>query len=151
MKNERTVREWQEAFRQGRFTPIDGYSTPAGYWGEVGWYDWFCPNSRLASKTQKLGNIVLKIKDGGKVNMDSSYVWFKNNCPFKGPLYDDIRIGDIETGNTLMTIQINCCFNNKRYVAYARRSPNEEMDCEHPAFESDSLRDLTKWLNTKED
>ena len=38
------------------------------------------------------------------VDLDSTYVFFKNNCPFDGPLYDDFRICDIESGNVLYTV-----------------------------------------------
>ena len=46
-----------------------------------------------------------KMKD---VDLDSTYVFFKNNCPMDGPLYDDFRICDIESGNVLYTVTPKC-------------------------------------------
>jgi hypothetical protein len=62
-----------------------------------------------------MGNIVKQLKDGGKVNLETMYVWFKNNCPLAGSLYDDFRIADIETGETLFTITVNCFREKKIY------------------------------------
>jgi hypothetical protein len=36
------------------------------------------------------------------------YVFFKNNCPMNGPLYDDFRICDIETGDVIWTVIPKC-------------------------------------------
>lgn len=115
---------------------------------DVGWYDWFCKDSSLAGKTKRIGQIIKQVKKGGKVDLENSYVWFKNNCPLEGPLYDDFRFADVKTASTLMTIQINCCWNKKRYTVFGRRTANDEFNCDTPLFESDSSRDLVKWLNT---
>ena len=42
------------------------------------------------------------------VDLDSTYVFFKNNCPLGGPLYDDFRICDVESGNVLYTVTPKC-------------------------------------------
>ena len=55
---------------------------------KAGWYDWFCEDKSLARKTAKLAPKVLKLMKSPKVNIDTMYVFFKNNCPMKGPLYD---------------------------------------------------------------
>lgn len=73
---------------------------------EAGWYDWFCSDKALAGKTKRLGNKLKSIlkTNTTKINQDTMYVWFKNNCPMVGRLYDDFRIADIETGNVIYTI-----------------------------------------------
>ena len=53
-----------------------------------------------ANKTKRMGNIIKQIKGGGiKVDLNNWYVWFKNNCPLNGPLYDDFRFADLGTGD----------------------------------------------------
>ena len=71
---------------------------------EAGWYDWFCRDTSLVAKTQKLGKKVLQLMNSSKIDTQKNYVWFKNNCPMNGSLCDDFRIADVETGDVIYTI-----------------------------------------------
>ena len=133
---------WIDEFMEGNFDDADVRTQIL-----AGWYDWFCKDSSLANKTKKMGNIIKQVKRGGKVDIENWYVWFKNNCPLNGPLYDDFRFADIETGNVMFTIQIDCCWNKSKYAVYGR-TPDGEGHWEKPLFETDSSRELVKWLNT---
>jgi len=75
---------------------------------EAGWYDWFCRDTSLANKTRSLGKKVLQLMKSDKIDTDTQYVWFKNNCPMNGRLYDDFRIADMETGDVIYTIIPSC-------------------------------------------
>lgn len=110
---------------------------------KAGWYDWFCKDSSLRNKTYKMGKIVKQVKVGGKVDLENWYVWFKNNCPMNGPLYDDFRFADMQTGDVQFTIQIDCCWNKSKYCVYGRKN-----NFDTPLFETQSSRELVKWLNT---
>jgi len=142
MKDRISINEWINKFLSGEFDSQD-----VRVQIQAGWYDWFCKDLSLANKTKKMGNIVRQVKRGGKVNLDDWYVWFKNNCPLNGPLYDDFRFASLETGDVQFTIQINCCWNKHRYAVYGR-TPDGEGHWDEPLFESDSLKDLVKWLNS---
>lgn len=142
MKDRISINEWINKFLSGEFDSQD-----VRVQIQAGWYDWFCKDSSLANKTKKMGNIVCQVKKGGKVNLNDWYVWFKNNCPLNGPLYDDFRFASLETGDVQFTIQINCCWNKHRYAVYGR-TPDGEGHWDEPLFESDSLKDLVKWLNS---
>ena len=133
---------WIDEFMEGNFDDADVKTQIL-----AGWYDWFCKDSSLATKTKKMGNIIKQVKRGGKVDLENWYVWFKNNCPLNGPLYDDFRFADIETGNVMFTIQINCCWNKSRYTVYGRTSDGQ-FHSDEPLFETDSSRELVKWLNS---
>lgn len=109
---------------------------------EAGWYDWFCKDSSLANKTKRMGNIVKQITDGGKLNLDTTYVWFKNNSPLNGPLYDDFRFADSQTGDVLFTTQIDCCWNEKKYTVFGKKN-----NFVKPLFDTDSSKELVKWFN----
>ena len=130
--------EWIQRFNSGEFEKPDTTTQI-----NAGWFDWFCRDTSLANKTKKMGNIIKQIKAGGKVDLETSYVWFKNNCPLSGPLYDDFRIADIETNNNLIVVQIDCFRNDSKYTAYERLDGFEK-----PVFQSNSSRELVKWLNT---
>ena len=99
-----TLKEQLEAFDQGRFMDSDGDES----WC-FNFYDWFCKDSSLQNKAKSL---FAKVKRFLKANPDidptKTYVFFKNNCPMNGPLYDDFRIVDIETGNVLFTVTPKC-------------------------------------------
>lgn len=82
------IQDWCKAFNQGKFDAPD-FDTQCN----AGWYDWFCKESSLARKTQKLGKFLCRIRDSQKLDF-KHHVWFKNNCPCRGPLYDDIRFTD---------------------------------------------------------
>lgn len=72
---------------------------------DAGWYDWFCKDSSLANKTKKLGAKVLSIIDSHLFDKEKTYVFFKNNCPCVGALYDQFSICNIETGDVLFCVQ----------------------------------------------
>ena len=129
--------EWIKQYQSGTFDSPDTKTQI-----KAGWYDWFCKDTSLANKTKKMGNIIKQIKEGGKVDLETSYVWFKNNCPLSGPLYDDFRIADIENNYNLIVVQIDCFRNDSKYTVF------ERLDgFENPVFKTDSSRDLVKWLN----
>ena len=137
MSKELSLRTWIPKFNLNEFESKD-LETQI----KAGWYDWFCKDESLANKTKRMGSIVKQLKDGGKLNLDSMYVWFKNNCPLAGPLYDDFRIADIESGETLFTVQINCFREEKRYTVYGKRN-----DFDAPLLNTDSIKVLVKWFN----
>lgn len=68
------------------------------------WYDWFCRDSSLENKGKTLLQKLRAISNSKKFDNDKTYVFFKNNCPCVGSLYDDFRICDIETGDVLYTV-----------------------------------------------
>jgi len=137
MQKEMKLKDFIEKFKQGDFESKDVHTQI-----EAGWYDWFCKDESLVNKTKRMGNIVKQLKDGGKVNLENMYVWFKNNCPLAGPLYDDFRIADIETGDTLFIITINCFREEIRYIVYGGK--NDFIDS---LFETDKSRELVNLLN----
>lgn len=137
MEKQIKLSEWIERFKSGEFDKPDSTTQI-----KAGWFDWFCRDSSLANKTIKMGNIIKQIEVGGKVDLETSYVWFKNNCPLNGPLYDDFRIADIENNNNLFVVQIDCVWNDSRYTVFERLDGFEK-----PVFQTDSSRELVKWFN----
>ena len=77
------------------------------------WYDWFCKDAALVNKGKGLLARLAKLNkvNNNKFNPDRTYVFFKNNCPCRGRLYDDFRICDIETGDVIWTVVPKSGFN----------------------------------------
>lgn len=72
------------------------------------WYDWFCKDSSLQRKGESLLKKLKMIEGSNKFDNDKCYVFFKNNCPCFGSLYDDFRICDIESGDVIFTVIPKC-------------------------------------------
>jgi hypothetical protein len=142
---ETSVKKWIARFLNNEFesnnvkTQID-----------AGWYDWFCKDESLRNKTYRMGRIVKQVKDGGKVDLNNWYVWFKNNWPMSGKLYDDFRFALLKTGDVMFTIQMDCPYQKHKYSVYGRKPTENGYTTffEEPLFECDNSRDLVKWLNT---
>lgn len=92
-----TLREQIEAFELEKII-IGDYAHCSGF------YDWFCSDKTLPAKARDLMPKVIKFVKAKGIDLDSHYVWFKNNCPINGPLYDDFRIASLETGDNLFTV-----------------------------------------------
>lgn len=105
MTREFTVQEFVEQFKAGEFESKD-FDTQC----KAGWFDWFCKTESLARKLKPLGTFVKQIVDSEKFDKHKTYVFFKNNCPLIGPLYDSLSICDTETGDVLFWVG----FNDKR-------------------------------------
>ena len=114
------IREFLEKFDNGDF---DASNTDVQI--EAGWYDWFCKDTSLRNKTYKLVPKLKQLIDSSKIDIDKHYVWFKNNCPMDGSLYDDFRIADIATSDVVYTITPSCGFANKKGAAEVWGSEND--------------------------
>lgn len=142
MKNRMSINEWMRRFYNG-----DWDTTDVDVQIEAGWYDWFCKDSSLRNKTLRVGRILCDI-DPAKVNYRTMYVWFKNNCPLNGPLYDDFRFADLETGEVQFTVQMDCCWNLKKYAVFGGSPEHPEGQWDKPLFETDSIVELKRWFST---
>lgn len=62
-------------------------------------YDWFCSESSIQNKAISLTKKVKFLVDQKIINPETTYVWFKNNCPCDGKLYDDMRFSTSDNEN----------------------------------------------------
>jgi hypothetical protein len=98
-RDEMNLIEWERRFDNHEFADPN-----VSVQCEAGWFDWFCKDTSLRNKTKSLGKKVKQIMKSPKVNCKTSYVFFKNNCPMCGPLYDSFSICDMESGDVLFWV-----------------------------------------------
>ena len=103
MSDKISLKEFIQNFENGMYDKAD-INTMI----EAGWFDWFCNDKSLKSKLHKLFPKVKMIAQSAKIDMEKMYVFFKNNCPVNGKLYDDFRICELETGDIVYTITPSC-------------------------------------------
>ena len=102
--------EQLNAFASGQIMDSDGTIGSC-----FNFYDWFCKDSSLERKANALFPKVKKfIAANPDIDILSTYVFFKNNCPMNGPLYDDFRI--CNAGEVLFTIIPKCGHSGKAEI-----------------------------------
>ena len=132
-----SVRQWQENFQAGAYHSSD-FATQC----KAGWYDWFCEDNELASRLNELAEVVTGITD--PFILDNYYVWFKNNCPMMGDLYDDVRFEPLsgERNGKYFLVVKDCPYEQFRWVLYT-----EQSGLDKPVFACENVRDMIKRLN----
>lgn len=135
---EMSVRQWQEAFRAGLFddTSIDTQC-------KAGWYDWFCSDKALAGRLKKIGRVVMGITE--PFILDNYYVWFKNNCPMTGPLYDDVRFDPLSgtRDGKYFLVTLDCPREEKKWSLFTER-----FSFRTPEFACDNARQMAQYINS---
>lgn len=138
MSNEITVREWQKQFSAGAFDAKD-FATQC----RAGWYDWFCQDRALAGRLKKIGRVVMGITE--PYILDNYYVWFKNNCPVVGGLYDDVRFEPIggERDGKYFVVSLDCPYESSRWNLFTERF----QDLGVAEFGCENIRDMIQYVN----
>lgn len=94
-----SIRQFLTAYDRGEFDSPDRATMC-----RAGWYDWFCTDKSLKNRLDKLVAKLRTVATSPKIDPDKNYVFFKNNCPMAGKLYDDFRICCLEDNDVLFTV-----------------------------------------------
>ena len=139
MREMLSVRQWQDLFRSGAFRDRSRETQI-----RAGWYDWFCADSALAGRLQRIGRVVMGITE--PAILDNYYVWFKNNCPLDGPLYDDVRFEPLEGDRCgrYFVVSQDCPYEKQKWTLYTERNGFDA-----PEFSCDHVFEMSKHLNSQ--
>ena len=133
-----TLREQLEAFETGVFLDSNGNNDARC----SNFYDWFCSDASLRKRAINLYSKVKKfLKYYPDINLDEVCVFFKNNCPGDGNLYDSFSIVDIESGNVLYWV---CPSSGHRSNKGKAEIYGAEDDFKSALREADSWKNLFK-------
>ncbi len=137
MRENISVRQWQEQFRAGMFDSRD-----TAVQCMAGWYDWFCRDDALAGRLKKLSKVVMGITE--PFILDNYYIWFKNNCPSSGPFYDDVRFEPLvgERNGKYFLVTLDCPYEMDKWALYTER-----YGFNAPEFGCANVRDMVKYVN----
>ena len=134
-KKRLTVREIREMAKNGNIQELS----------DELWYDWFCSSKALLGKTKRLVGMLSKVKN--PTILDNYTVWFKNNCPCCGPLYDDIRFEPLKADHTkderkdrYFILCVNDVREKNRYMVWTERKSENE-------FGADTTKEVFDFIN----
>lgn len=65
-------------------------------------YDWFCSDKALKIKSKLLMTKAEKVMTKLGLDPETHYVFFKNNCPAQGKLYDSFSICKMDGGDVVI-------------------------------------------------
>ena len=137
MRENISVRQWQALYRMGAFN-----DKSRSVQIEAGWYDWFCQDESLAGRLKQIAPVVMGITDS--FIQDNFYVWFKNNCPCSGPLYDDVRFEPLsgERDGKYFVVTKDSTHEKAKWVLYTERYGFQE-----PEFQCGNVREMVRYVN----
>jgi len=93
------IKKQLQGFSEGEYIDSSGKDS----WC-YNFYDWFCATTSLQNKAKKLFPKVKTFCNNMNIDTEKHFVFFKNNCPMHGRLYDDFRICDVKTGNVVFCV-----------------------------------------------
>ena len=147
MKERKSIATFLEEYEAGKYVAEKFQSSSRDAQCEAGWYDWFCKDSELARRLKPMAAFLKKIADGGRFSQRDNYVFFKNNCPMVGKLYDSFSICSISTRDVIYWIGFlgEGCHSQPKHVSvsYVKGWSKDK----HPEMIFKTSADAAKWFN----
>lgn len=77
--------------------------------------------------------------------LDNYYVWFKNNCPVVGGLYDDVRFEPLsgDRDGKYFVVSLDSSYESLRWTLFTER-----YDFGAPEYGCENVQDMVKYINS---
>ena len=85
--------------------------------GNYFFYDWFCQEKALKIKSKLLMTKAEKVMTKLGLDPETHYVFFKNNCPAVGKLYDSFSICKMDGGDVVIWCAPSLGYDSKAGMA----------------------------------
>jgi len=150
MKERKSIATFLEEYEAGKYVAEKFQSSSRDAQCEAGWYDWFCKDSELARRLKPMAAFLKKIAEGDRFSLTENYVFFKNNCPMVGKLYDSFSICNITTGDVIYWVGFmgEGCHGQPKHVSVAHIKSWTKSS--HPEMIFKTSADAAKWFLRKE-
>ena len=112
---------------------------------DAGWYDWFCKDTQLKSRLDKMAKIIMQLKMSDRIDIDKMGVYFKNNCPIYHPTYDDFRLYYLNGSDNEYVIDMISDAVKARYGA--NYAIFHKSNWKTPIYTCRTSAEVVKWLN----
>ncbi len=135
MRDEISVRQWQQMFQAGAFHKDDFNAREL-----AGWRDFSSPlNNKIV---QNLAKVVMGVTD--PFILDNFGIWFKENCPASGPFYGDVRFHPLsgESGGKYFLVILDSPHERMKWSLISER-----FGYGTPEFECRNIREIIKYIN----
>ena len=149
-----SIKDWQEKFSDPWFIRTGNKEADRKTACTIGWWDWFCRDESLLLRTKKFLPLIRSLKTTSKVDIDKDYIFFKNNCPVNGPLYDSFSICKMDGGDVKYFIAYKCCWdkdeNGKPFTWTVSKLVGESFPGpgkDWPKYHFKSVKDVIKFFN----
>ena len=122
MENINLNHQLEAFFDEGIYLDSDGNKSHC-----FNFYDWFCEDSELEDRAYRLICETNKFVGKFGVDTDTHYVFFKNNCPMSGPLYDSFSICEVESGDVVYWVTPKSGHSGQAEICGASNNFNEPL------------------------
>jgi hypothetical protein len=122
-----------EAFGNNIYLDSDGTESHC-----YNFYDWFCNDNSLKAKADKLFKATAKFINKFEIDINTHYVFFKNNCPMSGSLYDSFSIVNIESSDVVYWVTPKSGHNGMAEIC------GKANDFKEPLYSGNTISEIYK-------
>ncbi len=142
MSEKITIQEWVQRWVSGQYN-----SKSREVMCDAGWYDWFCKDQSLYGRLKKMAPMVMAVSQSKLLGPQPQYVFFKNNCPMMGELYDSFSVCNVDSGDVQwwITAKTGHTGSEETQIFYVKRTFQDDCNLLAEYAKYIRAKDPKKW------